>query len=74
MRTSLIPGLLETMKYNISVQNRDIKLFEIGNIFFNTGQKDSLPDEVEMLAGLWTGKRVDAVWFSKGIKCDLYDM
>ncbi|RZB37238.1 MAG: phenylalanyl-tRNA synthetase beta chain [Desulfobacteraceae bacterium Eth-SRB2] len=74
MRTSLIPGLLETMKFNISVQNRNLKLFEIGNVFFNTGQKDSLPDEVEMLAGLWTGKRVDAVWFSKEINCDFYDI
>ena len=74
MRTSLIPGLLETMKYNISVQNRNLKLFEIGNVFFNTGQKDSLPDEVEMLAGLWTGKRADAVWFSKEINCDFYDL
>lgn len=74
MRTSLIPGLLETMKYNISVQNRNLKLFEIGNVFFNTGQQDSLPDEVEMLAGLWTGKRVDAVWFSKEINCDFYDL
>jgi len=74
MRTSLIPGLLETMKYNISVQNRNLKLFEIGNVFFNTGQQDSLPDEVEMLAGLWTGKRVDAVWFSKEIHCDFYDL
>jgi len=74
MRTSLIPGLLETMKYNISVQNRNLKLFEIGNVFFKTGQKDSLPDEIEMLAGLWTGKREDAVWFSKEIDCDFYDI
>ena len=74
MRTSLIPGLLETMKYNISVQNRNLKLFEIGNVFFNTGQKDSLPDEVEMMAGLWTGKRVDTVWFSKEFNCDFYDL
>ena len=74
MRTSLIPGLLETMKYNISVQNRDLKLFEMGNVFFNTGQQDSLPHEVEMLAGLWTGKRVDAAWFSKEIACDFYDL
>jgi phenylalanyl-tRNA synthetase beta chain len=74
MRTSLIPGLLETMKYNISVQNRNLKLFEIGNVFFDTGEKDCLPDEIEMLAGLWTGKRADAVWFSKEINCDFYDL
>jgi len=74
MRTSLIPGLLETMKYNMSVQNKNLKLFEIGNVFFDTGQKDSLPDEVEMLAGLWTGKRVDTVWFSREFNCDFYDL
>lgn len=74
MRISLIPGLLETMQYNISVQNRNLKLFEIGNVFFNTGQKDSLPDEVEILSGLWTGARVDAYWGSKEISCDFYDL
>lgn len=74
MRTSLIPGLLETMNYNISVQNRNLKLFEIGNVFYHTGQDDSQPDEVEMLSCLWTGARVDSAWFSKEIKCDFYDL
>jgi phenylalanyl-tRNA synthetase beta chain len=74
MRTSLIPGLLETMNYNISVQNRNLKLFEIGNVFYNTGQEDSQPDEVEMLSCLWTGARIDSVWFSKEIMCDFYDL
>jgi len=74
MRTSLIPGLLETMHYNLSMQNYSIKLFEIGNVFFNTGKKDAQPDEIEMFAGLWTGNRVDAAWFSKEIHCDFYDL
>ncbi|MBW2492063.1 MAG: phenylalanine--tRNA ligase subunit beta [Deltaproteobacteria bacterium] len=74
MRTSLIPGLLETMKLNISLQNKNLKLFEIGNVFFHTGQEDSQPDEVEMLAGLWTGTRVDSAWSSDEINCDFYDL
>jgi len=74
LRTSLIPGLLETMNYNLSVQKRNLKLFEIGNVFLNTGLEDSQPEEVEMLAGLWTGTRMDAVWFSKEIYCDFYDL
>jgi len=73
MRTSLIPGLLETMKLNISVLNKNLKLFEIGHVFFHTGQKDNQPDEVEMLAGLWTGTRVDSVWSPKETNCDFYD-
>jgi len=74
MRTSLIPGLLETMHHNLSMQNYSVKLFEIGNVFFNTGKKDVQPDEIEMFAGLWTGHRVDAAWFSKEIHCDFYDL
>ncbi len=74
MRTSLIPGLLETMKLNISVQNKNLKLFEIGHVFFHTGQEDNQPDEVEMLAGLWTGTRVDSAWSLKEINCDFYDI
>jgi phenylalanyl-tRNA synthetase beta chain len=74
LRTSLIPGLLETMHYNITMQNKNLKLFEIGNVFFNTGKEDSQPDEVEMLAGLWTGKRMDDSWLSSGESCDFYDI
>ncbi|MDI6687875.1 MAG: phenylalanine--tRNA ligase subunit beta [Desulfobacterales bacterium] len=74
LRTSLIPGLLETMHYNMAMQNKNLKLFEIGNVFFNTGKEDSQPDEVEMLAGLWTGNRMDDSWLSKGKNCDFYDI
>lgn len=74
LRTSMVPGLLETMRFNLSMQNRNLKLFEIGNVYFNTGREDSQPEEVEMLAGLWTGASVDLVWHSKEIKCDFYDL
>jgi len=74
LRTSLIPGLLETMHYNMAMQNKNLKLFEIGNVFFNTGKEDTQPDEVEMLAGLWTGKRMDDSWLSMGKTCDFYDI
>ncbi|MEJ2657660.1 MAG: phenylalanine--tRNA ligase subunit beta [Desulfobacterales bacterium] len=74
MRTSLIPGLLQTMKYNISQQNKNLKIFEIGLVFFHTGNNDRQPDEVEMLGGLWTGNRIDSTWFSNEIACDYYDI
>ncbi|MBW1693261.1 MAG: phenylalanine--tRNA ligase subunit beta [Deltaproteobacteria bacterium] len=74
MRTSLIPGLIESMNFNLSVQNRNLKLFEIGNVFFNTDEKDAQPNEVEMLAGLWTGARSDLTWYAKEFNCDLYDL
>jgi len=73
MRTSLIPGLLSTMHRNLAQQNRNIKQFEIGKIFISTGQ-ETLPREVEMLAGLWTGSRVDLSWHAKETECDFYDL
>ncbi|MEZ4527857.1 MAG: phenylalanine--tRNA ligase subunit beta [Desulfobacterales bacterium] len=73
MRTSLIPGLLETMSRNLSRQNRNLKLFEIGKIFLSKGQ-DSLPDQPEMLCGLWTGNRSDISWHEKETPCDFCDL
>jgi phenylalanyl-tRNA synthetase beta chain len=73
MRTSVIPGLLDAMRRNISQQVRNLKLFEIGKIFISSGQ-DSQPDEKEMLAALWTGARVGTSWHSKDDECDFYDI
>ena len=55
MRTSLVPGLLETMGRNLSVQNRTLMLYEIGNTFHPTEKADSLPTEKETCSLL--GKR-----------------
>ncbi|WP_304511647.1 phenylalanine--tRNA ligase subunit beta [Desulfobacula sp.] len=73
LRSSLIPGLLETMKRNISQQADTLKLFEIGKIFFAT-QKGLLPEEKEMIAGLITGNRSDSSWYSKKSKVDFFDL
>jgi phenylalanyl-tRNA synthetase beta chain len=73
LRSSLIPGLLETMKKNISQQADTLKFFEIGKIFFAT-QKGFLPEEKEMVAGLITGNRTDSSWYSKRTKVDFFDL
>ncbi|MFH1075939.1 MAG: phenylalanine--tRNA ligase subunit beta [Pseudomonadota bacterium] len=73
MRTSLIPGLLNTMKYNQNQNNNDLSIFELGKVFFYT-KNDSLPDEIEMCAGLITGARYARSWHAKGINVDFYDI
>ncbi|MBW1845620.1 MAG: phenylalanine--tRNA ligase subunit beta [Deltaproteobacteria bacterium] len=73
MRTSLLPGLLETARRNMAQQIKDLKLFEIGKVFIHS-EKDRLPDEKEMLAGIWTGRRLDASWHSSEEGCDFYDI
>jgi len=73
LRTSLIPGLLETMRRNNSQQSDSLKLFEIGKVFFAT-QKGELPMEREMVGGLITGNRTEQSWFSKKTGVDFYDL
>lgn len=73
MRTSLIPGLLGTMHYNYTQQEKNLKLFEIGKIFISVG-RDQLPEEIEMLVGLWTGARFFPSWHSKETPCDFFDI
>ncbi len=73
MRTSLLPGLLEAMHKNLAHQIKDLKLFEIGKIFLNKGP-DSLPEETEILAAIWTGARMPATWQTKAHPCDFYDL
>ena len=73
MRTSIIPGLLDTVRHNISQQIKELKLFEIGKIFIHTAM-DALPDESEMMVGLWTGSRRNPSWHSKSMPCDFYDI
>jgi phenylalanyl-tRNA synthetase beta chain len=73
MRTSLIPGFLETVHYNFSQQIKNLKIFEIGKIFINETPRQ-LPREPEMLAGLWTGSRFEASWHNQAADCDFYDI
>jgi len=73
MRTSLLPGLLEAAQRNMAQQVKDLKLFEIGKIFIRS-EKDQLPDEKEMLTGIWTGRRLDTSWYSSEESCDFYDI
>ncbi len=73
MRTTLVPGLLETMHRNMAQQNRNLKCFEIGKIFLSKG-RDLLPEEFEMMAGLWTGTRRPHTWHGEDAECDFYDI
>lgn len=45
-------------------KNKDVKLFEIGNVFFANGEGE-LPDQVEYLSGILTGDYVVNQWQGK---------
>jgi len=56
MRTSLIPGLLQTVGYNFDHGNEDLRIFELSKVFLsNPGA--SLPEERHQFAGAMAGRR-----------------
>jgi phenylalanyl-tRNA synthetase beta chain len=73
MRSSLIPGLLENLRFNLAQQTRRLKIFEIGKVFLQRPGAD-LPDEPEIIAGLWSGPRHPLSWYAKDTPCDFYDL
>jgi len=73
MRTTLIPGLLTTMKKNINQKNLNLKLFEMSRVFLNQ-EKDKLPQERKMLAALATGLYQEEAWNIERRDVDFYDL
>jgi phenylalanyl-tRNA synthetase beta chain len=73
MRTSLIPGLLAAVKTNISHGEEDLKLFEWGKIFIHN-EKDELPHEKPLLAGIMTGFINQKEWYREEKIIDFYDI
>ncbi|MDB9823122.1 phenylalanine--tRNA ligase subunit beta [Deltaproteobacteria bacterium] len=73
MRTSMLPGLLSTIRDNISHGERDLKLFEWGKIFLKN-PKEELPDEKLSLAGIITGLYKPIEWCNEARETDFYDM
>ncbi|MDJ0783670.1 MAG: phenylalanine--tRNA ligase subunit beta [Desulfosarcinaceae bacterium] len=73
MRTSLIPSLLETLQRNLAHQVRDVRIFETGRVYLHQPAAE-LPEEREMLAGLWSGSRAPLSWHERETPCDYFDL
>ncbi len=68
MRTSIIPSLMGVVKENVRYGIRDIRLFELGRVYFDEGEK-------EMLSLVLTGKRNPVFWGGgKDGIFDIYDL
>ena len=60
LRTALLPGLIRAVEYNWSVQQRDVRLFEIGRVFRQV--ECSVPAETQRIAVVLTGARHPTHW------------
>ena len=73
LRTSLIPGLMETARYNVLHEMGDLKLFEWGKVFFDR-ENEAQPLEKICLAGVMVGMHAEKSWYDEERVVDFYDM
>ena len=73
LRTSLLPGLLSTIKTNVAYGEHNLKLFELGKIFI-AKKAEELPEEKNALIAAWTGLAEEKKWHSPERKVDFYDI
>jgi phenylalanyl-tRNA synthetase beta chain len=71
MRTSLWPGLLGAVQYNMHRQKSRLRFFEHGLRFYSV---DGAIHQDMMLAGVVTGSRLPEHWDGKTEPVDFYDM
>src|ERR1017187_4083266 len=72
MRTSLLPGLADALKRNLSRGLPGAWLFEVGPVVRRTSVDDATPVESTHAAGLIAGKL--AGWLKPGEPLDFYDL
>lgn len=71
MRTSLMPGLLMTLKYNMNRQRERVQLFESGMVFKKT---DNGVVQPAMIAGVVAGPRNPKSWANGKDLFDFFDL
>jgi len=74
MRTSLIPSLLEVIKWNTNRQAELVKIFEVGKIYLPYPDKsNSLPQEKLIIAGAINKTGRGDIW-EKSLSLDIFDI
>ena len=70
LRPSLLPGLLDTLRHNLSRKNEDLALFEVGRVFPAAGR------EQRRVAIALTGRRHPLFWAGEDreARFDLHDL
>ena len=74
LRPSLLPGLIESLRYNVSRKNNDAAIFEIGRVF--SLQPDKTVKEQRRLALAMTGARRPLYWegAERDARCNIFDL
>ena len=74
MRTTLVPGMLANVAYNVARQNTKVATFEVGRIYFaDQLPLSGFPTEKPMLCMALCGKRNELNWNEGREDVDFYD-
>jgi phenylalanyl-tRNA synthetase beta chain len=73
MRTTLLTGLADAAKKNISRQQTSGQLFEVGLVFDTSAKDQGLVQKVKVAGALW-GRRQDENWCETADKVDFFDV
>jgi phenylalanyl-tRNA synthetase beta chain len=73
LRPTLLPGLIHSLRHNVSRKNYDVALFEIGRVFVS---QNGASREESRVAIAITGKRAPNFWSGseRGEKFDIFDL
>ena len=73
LRPSLLPGLIHSLRHNVSHRQQDVALFEIGRVFMNANGQ---PKEQRNVAIALTGQRALPFWSGgeRNAKWDAFDL
>lgn len=74
VRTTLLSSVFDNLTRNLSRQNDDVALFEVGSVFFPKAMPiTELPNEIVKIAGAITGRRCVQGWNQSNDAVDFYD-
>lgn len=71
LRTTLLPGLLQVVKYNFDHGNFDVSGFEVGRVHFKQGEHYFEPTVAGIIL---SGKKAPYHWNPKPGECDFFDL
>lgn len=77
LRPSLLPGMLDALRHNLSHKNNDVALFELGRVFVpNPTAQTTGPLEERRLAAALTGQRNPLFWTGseRDARFDVFDL
>ncbi|WP_319381337.1 phenylalanine--tRNA ligase subunit beta [Thiomicrorhabdus sp.] len=74
MRTTLFPGLLQSVAYNQNRQQPRVRLFESGLVFYKNDQDSTGATQVPMIGGAVVGKVAASGWDEVERNVDFFDV